>query len=601
MKILDKYFNLLSHYNVHKQLISIFICAVLLPTLVLGSVLSIYSCKQIISSYKDLTTSDTMRIRSILLNVTTDFYNIYQEIKQDEPLNDLLESSDTEAINMYNIYANIRSLLDAHPDVSTLKIYVPRGILEDGKDYPYFTSIDAKVKSTNWYQQIKLHASPFWTTKLRTDKYDNQFWELNFYARIPIIATGKYAIVNMTVSDNYLRSLIESNTLKTYISVNDDPVFYATLRQDAGTNYPVSLDHNAKYYEESGYMLIHNTPSIGSIATLKPYRCNDKIYILSSDMGAISHITLIGFSFLVILFLALFISFVIISFFTKSFDSRLQFLRLAMHKVSNNNYELVNSLQGDDELSAIFADLKAMVEKIKVTEAQFYEAQISKQQFENQQQQMEFKVLASQINPHFLYNTLETIRMKAFSEGNREVANAIKLLGKSMRYVLNNTGTTSTTLDKEVNYIQTYLTIQKLRFGDRLNYNIIIDENLNLNQYQILPLLLQPVVENAISHGIESTGLSGQLTISLVKEEDLLIVKIEDNGVGMNESELEKLNNQIVNHPKNSADSIGLYNINQRIKLYYGTAYGLSISSEKNQGTLVTITIPLHNLLEEDV
>lgn len=100
---------------------------------------------------------------------------------------------------------------------------------------------------------------------------------------------------------------------------------------------------------------------------------------------------------------------------------------------------------------------------------------------------MEFKMLSSQINPHFLYNTLETIRMRSIKAGNREVANGVKLLGKSMRYVLDNTATASTTLDKELDYIETYLAIQKLRFHDKINYSLKYPLDMDLSTYHILP------------------------------------------------------------------------------------------------------------------
>ena len=131
------------------------------------------------------------------------------------------------------------------------------------------------------------------------------------------------------------------------------------------------------------------------------------------------------------------------------------------------NYNIIELIPRLSQLSDTFKDLKLTVDAIHDKEAQFYEARIREQQLVNRQQQMEFEMLASQINPHFLYNTLETIRMQALSCGNRNVATSIKLLGKSMRYVLDNTGTSFTTLTKELEYIKTYLSIQQLRFGER--------------------------------------------------------------------------------------------------------------------------------------
>ncbi|MHB8128581.1 MAG: sensor histidine kinase, partial [Mobilitalea sp.] len=247
----------------------------------------------------------------------------------------------------------------------------------------------------------------------------------------------------------------------------------------------------------------------------------------------------------------------------------------------------------DDELTEIFKDLKSTVNKISENEAKFYQSQIVEQQLINKQQQMEFKMLASQINPHFLYNTLETIRMQALSTGNMNVVTSIKLLGKSMHYVLENTGTDSTTLDKELEYIEVYLSIQKLRFGDRINYCIQYPNDMNLNKYKILPLLLQPIVENAVIHGLERTKLNGQIVINISNTtNNILTIKIADNGHGMNAEKLEEINERINSASLDSTTSIGLYNINQRIKLLYGTKYGIIFTSQLNEGTTVTLTIP---------
>ena len=272
-----------------------------------------------------------------------------------------------------------------------------------------------------------------------------------------------------------------------------------------------------------------------------------------------------------------------------------------MYKVSHDDYEIVNSIQGDDELSATFTDLTTMVSKLKETEAEIYQTKINEQLLYNQQQQMELKLLANQINPHFLYNTLETIRMKAFSEGNREVATAIKLLGKSMRYVLNNTKTTATTLDKEIDYIRTYLSILKIRFGNKLNFTIEVDESMQPSNYQILPLLIQPIVENAFSHGLRDAEYDGHILIHIFRNgNEFLVAEVSDNGIGMEPERLDYVIEHLDIPQPESEHGVGLYNINNRVHLYYGTEYGLNIKSQPGKGTVVTLTIPLINLREEE-
>ena len=165
---------------------------------------------------------------------------------------------------------------------------------------------------------------------------------------------------------------------------------------------------------------------------------------------------------------------------------------------------------------------------------------------------------------------------------------------------MENTGTDSTTLAKELEYVEVYLSIQKIRFGDRVNYTIQYSEDMDLNDYKILPLLLQPVVENAVIHGLERNLLNGQIIINISKPADnLLFIKISDNGKGMNADSLKELNNRINSASLDSASSIGLYNINQRIKLLYGAEYGITFTSQLNEGTTVTLIIPAIVIKEE--
>ena len=298
---------------------------------------------------------------------------------------------------------------------------------------------------------------------------------------------------------------------------------------------------------------------------------------------------------------------ILIHYFARYFTNRVTVLRNEMKKASNEEEILAQSFGGEDELSEIYADLQVMVRKIKEKDAKMYEARLSEQQLLNEQQVMEMKMLASQINPHFLYNTLESIRMQALTAGNREVANSIKLLGKSMRYVLENTGTAMVTLKKELDYMETYLQIQRIRFGSRFNYEIHMQQGFDPNHYMILPILLQPIVENAILHGMEQVEENGLISVSMeaipaetdkgtasVEEAGGRIkICISDNGCGMTEEELEALQIKISQKTLNRKSSIGLCNINQRIRLCHGEEYGMKIDSTLGKGTTITVTLPI--------
>lgn len=328
------------------------------------------------------------------------------------------------------------------------------------------------------------------------------------------------------------------------------------------------------------------------------------IYICKTDFDGYRKIQNILWIYGAFFLPALMIPAVMIHVFTSYFVERVGVLRKEMHKASNQDYELIPEFQGNDELSEAFADLQVMVKNIKEQEARVYEAQIRAKELLIEQQEMEYKMLASQINPHFLYNTLETIRMKALAVGDREVAEAVKLLGKSMRYVLENMETSVTSLEKEIEHVDAYMMIQRLRFGDRILYEKEVEEGLELSEYQFLPMLLQPIVENAILHGMEETDEGGVIRLSVYSKTSsgsqrsgdgqpkLLYIDVEDNGCGMSEEVLEKLRKDIEVRDMSRNKSIGLYNINQRIRQHYGNEYRVHIYSKPKEGTLIRLIIP---------
>ena len=352
-------------------------------------------------------------------------------------------------------------------------------------------------------------------------------------------------------------------------------------------------DYKYGFYKYTGLLNVDGQRYLSYFISFRPYRTDNIFLIRTIDNSAYKNIDQLILLYAVIISLAIIVPFVLIIRYSNYFSSRVTTLKSAMHKARNGDYNIIDSVKGDDELTETFDDLKATVDKIRDQEAEYYQTKISEQELVNRQQQMEYEMLAAQINPHFLYNTLETIRMQALSKGNRDVATSIKLLGKSMHYVLENTGTSSTSLSAELDYIKTYLEIQKLRFGDRVNAEFDIADDIDPESCRILPLLLQPIVENAIIHGLENTSSYGIVTIA-IHSYDLndMMISIKDNGTGIAPATLESLNSDIMSGSSDDRRSIGLHNIGKRIKLFYGEDYYMKITSEENVGTEVTLRLP---------
>lgn len=573
----------LSKSKVQHQLFSVYSLGIFLPLLIISFILILNTKKLLIQHYSTQLQSNNLRVKSILFDVTTNFYNISEEITYDKNLLSILQTdfqSVEEARITLNNYSSLQNFTNNNTSISSLSIYTYNSSISD---LYYFKPVTPSVLESSWFKKAATQATPFWQSICVKDSWGNLSWELSLIRRIPLLETKGYAILIIGISNNYLKNRIQNNDLFTILSVNQDPIFFCTDRSLCGETLPYNQNNE-----------------LTCISTLNTYRADDNIYIRSIDFSAIASVKnfILNCSFIIVI--TMLFPFVLITLFIKYFSSRVQTLRQSMHKVSSGDYDVIDTFNGDDELSQTFSDLKIMIDTIKEKDAKMYKAQIKEQKLANEQHKIEFKMLASQINPHFLYNTLETIRMMAFTSGNKEVANAIKLLGKSMHYVLENTGTSSTSLKNELDYITTYLSIQKLRFSDRVNYSLMIDDNLDLSNYQILPLLLQPIVENSILHGLENVDSNGNITITIkIKNNNLLLIDISDNGIGMSKNELEQLNYNIKYYDKSRTSSIGLYNINQRIKLCYGSYYGIKIESCVSKGTTVSLTLPLYNNWED--
>lgn len=240
----------------------------------------------------------------------------------------------------------------------------------------------------------------------------------------------------------------------------------------------------------------------------------------------------------------------------------------------------------ENELGVLSDSFNQMTKRIKALIAVNKETEKTKRK-------SELEALQAQINPHFLYNTLDSIVWMGEAGKNEEVVKMTSSLAKLFRISINK-GKEYVTIRQELEHVQSYLTIQQMRYGSKLDYTIDFDEG--LANVQIIKILLQPIVENAIYHGIKKLPGNGLIQIRVNRckiDEDLDAIKIEieDNGMGMDEDTIHKILSGEIN-PEAKGSGVGVYNVDQRIKLYYGEPYGLKIFSELYEGTIVTLTLP---------
>lgn len=592
-KLLNWMSGVISRAKIKRQLYIVYVFAVFLPIVILGGFLLLYTAKLLTNYHEDLMESDNLRVKTILFEITTQAYNISENISSNAVLRNALAGEYTEKEDFLaaaNWYYGLDDYMSNYAEIETIQVYTDNPYIYEYKQY---VPVTETIAETEWYQKAVSQSSVFWVPMKDIDIHGNEYWSLCLIRKIPLVNSEYNCVLVIRLSDNYFRTRIEGNEYVVMASIDREGCFYSSIRDFYGKAPGVKINFEEDYFSYTGEETIKGKRHLTSVSTMHLYKSDSKIYITTVDLHAYENIKSILWTCALILGVAIVLPGILIHFFTDYFTGRVNTLRAEMHKASTKDYDIIPTFRGEDELSEAFADLQTMVQMIKEKDAKMYQAMISEKELLNEQQVMEFKMLASQINPHFLYNTLESIRMKAFTAGDREVATAIKLLGKSMRYVLENTGTAFTTLDKELDYIETYITIQKLRFGDRVNYSLQVQEGLDLETYRILPLLLQPIVENAILHGLEEKEENGQIDVRISADEENLHIIIRDNGRGMTEEELEKVRKKLNAKNPGLKASIGLYNINERIKLCYGREHGIRIESATGKGTGVFLDLPL--------
>jgi len=266
---------------------------------------------------------------------------------------------------------------------------------------------------------------------------------------------------------------------------------------------------------------------------------------------------------------------------SNSVTKRLQKLMNQMEKVEKGDFDNAKILpENNDEIGKLALSFNYMVDKIAVLMEERY-------RLGKEIKNLELKALQAQINPHFLYNTLDLINWMSVRANVPEISRIIESLSRFYRLSLSK-GEDLVTIKNELEHVKAYVEIQNMRFGDNIKLQINVPEE--IHNYVMPKLILQPIVENSIIHGIlEKEQEKGTIKIYGKLQEKEINLFIEDNGVGMSE---EKIIQILTTSSSNEPHGYGVKNINERLKLYYGADYGLTYKSRPGMGTIAIIRIP---------
>ncbi len=297
-----------------------------------------------------------------------------------------------------------------------------------------------------------------------------------------------------------------------------------------------------------------------------------------------------------LLFLAdAFIPAIMLTLFSNSITTRILLLGSYLKKLKEEEFDPIPNHDGSDEIGELIIDYNMMAERMKNLIEYEYKSRLEQQELHLARKQAELLALYSQINPHFMFNVLESIRMRSVIKNENETAHMVKSLAKLMRKSAD-WGSDIITIRQELEFTEDYLALQKYRFGNKFNYRIRVSQD--CYNFMIPSLVLTTFVENCCVHGLNREEHAGTIFISIYEDGNCLYIEIEDTGIGMAEQkvrELEQLlNNADIDDLQRTA-SLGMLNACIRLKKYCGSQTKIIIESEEQVGTCISIVIPISN------
>lgn len=489
----------------------------------------------------------------------------------------------------YRIYTTSRDSYNYICTVSNMRSYCDMYLFVPGRNYVMGSSVGdvsssldiAKAPTTRrWYEEISGTRS--------TVNYRDDFvapvtgGETKFACLMTVYSTTGWnirGIIAATLEKRFLDDLL-SNTLledRGFLIIQDANGRIAYSSSQTLTEKNAGIIPSASYFEGrpdttysadlGQYYLVSDQSEYGGYRFLA---FADK----SALSRAVSRFLLMAFLTMWLMMLMALSGAYLIS---RRISRPIREMTVFIHHLEENNFNGRLEIQSNDEIGELVRSFNVMLDSVQENQILRRQSQLSE--------------LQKQIDPHFLYNTLEIVKALAICGNAQAVCDALQSLGDMFRYNTNRDNKSTTTIRSELDHIQNYLRIQQIRFGERLQCEIHVDET--LLDCITLKFILQPIVENSIRYAMEvmESGYILRISIYETPKNDVMI-KIEDNGPGIEKKRLSELRHFLENDGEQGYFGIGLKNIAQRLRLYFLEPYGLRIDSEEGKYTTVCILIP---------
>ncbi|MFB3159762.1 sensor histidine kinase [Neobacillus sp. 179-J 1A1 HS] len=572
-----------SFHNIRlkNKMLVMYFFAVFIPIVLTNVIFYIVTIENVKKQQMQDSTLALQQINREFKTIIDDAVGISSSLYTNLDLNLFLEKDyafEIDYIEKHNsLLRNFNQSRPINPSINSIRFYTDNpSIIYSGGVY----SIDSLQQELAHFKDVLKNSNG---SQILIDTPSNQnFGTFSIIRNLDYFYNDKQKFVKVEINPETIRDIFNNVTFKgdVYLLNEKGEIEYTnnqSLKQQL--DKPISFNQVEKEH---------------SLVTIRANLNNGSYLNDWSVVGTISEETMLktvnkSKLFIVLLaminFLAPTIIIVIIS---RSFLTRLQRIIRHVKRMKNQDFELIHDQEYQDEIGQLTSEFNRMTKKINDLINDVLLVNIQNKDLEIKRNRAQLSALQSQINPHFLFNALETIRMRSLMKDERETAKIIHNMAKIFRNSLT-WGKDFVSVRDEVNLITSFLEIQKYRFGDKLNYQIYIDET--AEDCKIPNMSLLPFIENASIHGIEPLKENGEISVSITLYADTVTCVIKDNGVGITEEKRKQLLASLENE-EDIRENVGIKNVYYRLKLYYPDQFYFNIDSHLDYGTTITIQLP---------
>ncbi|RIX59692.1 sensor histidine kinase [Paenibacillus nanensis] len=578
----------------NKMIISI-VVVVFVPVLLVGSILTVSYRQNVLDQATQQTMNNVDKIKKHVTDMLRMPIEISNNLQVDDRLSNLVNSRYETTFELVKAYWDFRYFQDyvqLYKEIHNVRFYTDPPMPISNWD---FLNADESVKNSEWYREALDNPGSSIAWRYIADETKENRPYLSLIRRIDFPLYRSHGVLVIDLDQNELNGLLSQEPFDTMIFDSQGFIVAAKYPQWVGRNID-SMDFAKDLSDKpAGAYEFHYEGKPSKIVVeevIPPYSRNGlkvvSVFTIDSIVSDANQVGRLGFT---IIAASLSIAIVLIYIISSFLSHRLLLLNKVLNKVSMGNLNVESDVDGNDEIGALSKQFNHMIASIRSLMEEVRESHMQKNMLELRQRDIKLKMMASQINPHFLFNALESIRMKAFVKGDEEISNVVHLLGKLMRRSIE-VGDRKITLEEEFDIVRCYLELQKFRFDDeRLTYKLDLDYS--AMKAEIPPLIVQPLVENAVLHGLEEVEEGGLVIINARVESDRVVITVEDNGCGIPEDKMQAIEHSFQDMEDAEEHRIGFRNVHQRLILTYGEGFGLKLECPPGSGTRVTFSIPL--------